>query len=153
MSRYDSARDTIKHAHQVHQLARIFVTQLMKSVSNHDMSKLFAPEKDLFDKFTPRLNELEYGSIEYQEALDSLKPALDHHYANNPHHPEHFENGISGMTLMDLIEMFCDWKAASMRHRTGNFPHSIAHNEVRFDMPEELAEMFQNTTKVLGWDK
>ncbi len=153
MPRYDSARDTIKHSHQVHQLARIFITQLMKSVANHDMSKLFTPEKQAFDISTPRLNELEYGSIEYQEALDDLKPALDHHYANNAHHPEHFENGIAGMTLMDLVEMFCDWKGASMRHDNGDFVNSIEHNEVRFDMSDELAEIFQNTAKALGWDK
>jgi hypothetical protein len=39
--------------------------------------------------------------------------ALKHHYANNRHHPEHFENGINGMNLLDVIEMVCDWKAAA----------------------------------------
>lgn len=153
MSRYDSARDTIKHAHQVHQLAKIFMSSLLRSVANHDMSKLFEPEKSAFDAWTPRLNETEYGSIEYQEALDGLKPALDHHYANNPHHPEHHEEGIAGMTLMDLIEMFCDWKAASMRHADGNFVTSLAINEKRFELPPELATIFENTALRLGWHK
>jgi len=150
---YDSAPDTIKHAHMVHQLIEIFNTQLRRAGSVHDMSKLFEPEKSAFDAWTPRLNETEYGSTDYQEALDGLKPALDNHYAENSHHPEHHENGIAGMTLVDLVEMFCDWKAASMRHADGNFLTSLAINETRFDLPEEVIEIFYNTAKEFGWDK
>ena len=48
-----------------------------------------------------------------------FKPAIDHHYANNRHHPEHWPNGINDMTLMDLIEMLADWKAATARNKNG----------------------------------
>lgn len=151
MPRYDSARDTIKHSHQVFQLIKIFITQLKKSAANHDMSKLFPPEKNLFDEFSPRLNELDYGSVEYQEALECLKPALDHHYANNSHHPEHNENSVSGMTLMDIVEMFCDWKAATLRHDSGNLMTSLAINKNRFGMSDELTQIFVNTATALKW--
>ncbi len=150
---YDSARDTIKHSHQVHQLGKIFTTALMRRLSNHDMSKLFEPEKSAFDAWTPRLNEVTYGSEEYQEALDGLKPALDHHYAENAHHPESHENGIGDMTLIDLLEMFCDWKAASMRHADGDFVNSLEHNAFRFDMSDDLEMIFRNTAEAMGWDK
>lgn len=33
---------------------------------------------------------------------------LDHHYQNNDHHPEHFELGINGMNLLQLLEMLAD---------------------------------------------
>ena len=44
-------------------------------------------EKELFDKWTPILKTLEYGSEEYKDSLKNLKVALDHHYENNSHHP------------------------------------------------------------------
>ena len=125
----------------------------MRRLANHDMSKLFDPEKDLFDEFTPRLRETDYMSDEYKTALEALKPALDHHYANNSHHPEHFENGVSGMTLVDLLEMFCDWKAASMRHESGDFLMSIVANKDRFGISTELTDILMNTAEAFGWDK
>ena len=64
--------------------------------------------------------------------LEALKPALDIHYANNRHHPEHFPKGIRGMDLLDLLEMICDWKASSERHADGNIFNSIEVNQKRF---------------------
>ena len=74
-----------------------------------------------------------------------MKPALDHHYENNRHHPEHFKNGIKDMTLIDLIEMFCDWKTSSERHESGSILSSIDINKERFGYSEELASILLNT--------
>lgn len=109
------------------------------------------PEKSIFDIATPKLSALTYGSNEYKAALAELKPALDHHYAANSHHPEHHKNGVGGMTLIDLIEMYCDWKAASLRHNDGNFAESLRINKERFGICEQLAAIFKNTRLDLGW--
>jgi hypothetical protein len=53
------------------------------------------------------------------------------------------------MNLLDLIEMFCDWKAASERHNDGNLRKSIEINGQRFSMPPELIEIFENTVEVV----
>ena len=74
-----------------------------------------------------------------------MKPALDHHYANNRHHPEHFENGISDMNLIDLIEMICDWKSATARHSDGDIKRSIIINTNRFKLSDQLAKILSNT--------
>lgn len=148
---YDSAGETIKHAHIVHKLARILVGKLMQSVAWHDASKLFSPEKVLFDIYTPQLENLQYGTLEYRIALEALNPALEHHYENNAHHPEHFENGIAGMTLMDIVEMFCDWKAATLRHKTGDLQVSFGINEKRFGIDPQLMQIFHNTADELNW--
>jgi hypothetical protein len=55
------------------------------------------------------------------------------------------------MSLLDLIEMFCDWKAAGERHANGNFAESLNINRERFGMSPQLAEIFENTRKELGW--
>lgn len=43
------------------------------------------------------------GCDEYRACLREMKPALEHHYASNSHHPEHYSNGIQGMSLFDLL--------------------------------------------------
>ena len=101
----------------------------------------------MFSEHTSKLQKLQYGSPEYQESLNALKPALEHHYARNRHHPEHHKNGIDDMTLQDLIEMFCDWKAASERQNNGNILKSIETNGERFQMSEQLIRIFENTAR------
>jgi len=91
------------------------------------------------------LKNLTYGSEEYKAALEGLGPALSHHYANNRHHPEHFENGVNDMTLLDVIEMFIDWKAACLKHNDGNLRKSIDINAKRFSIDSQLTQIFKNT--------
>jgi hypothetical protein len=47
-----------------------------------------------------------------------MKPAIQHHYKANSHHPEFYDNGVEGMSLFDVLEMLLDWKAATERRRT-----------------------------------
>lgn len=86
---YDSTADTLLHIKRVNELLGKAACILIMRGSVHDNSKLDSPEKELFDEYTPKLKDAEYGSDEYKEFLVGLKPALDHHYANNSHHPEH----------------------------------------------------------------
>jgi hypothetical protein len=61
------------------------------------------------------------------------------------HHPEHYSNGIQGMSLLDVIEMLCDWKAATMRHADGDLSKSIEINQKRFGYSDELKSILINT--------
>lgn len=146
---YDSTLDTVVHIRKVQEFLTLFCIDLMSRGVLHDDSKLRAPEKQLFDEMTPILKSLTYGSPEYKESLDRLKPALDNHYAMNSHHPEHYPNGIDDMNLMDIIEMFCDWQAAVQRTKNGDFAKSVEINEKRFNMSPQLAKIFMNTHKMM----
>ena len=145
--KYDSAKDTLLHIKRVNELLLGVAKELMDRAIRHDSSKLEEPEKYLFDKMTPKLKGLTYGSEEYKKSLDELKPALDHHYANNSHHPEYYKNGIDDFTLVDLIEMFLDWKAASERHEDGDIFRSIEINKNRFKMSDQLVLILNNTAR------
>ena len=103
-----------------------------------------------FDEYTPKLKHCTYGSEEYKSFLAGLKPALDIHYKNNRHHPEHFANGIKDMTLLDLLEMLCDWKASSERHADGNIYRSIEINQSRFGYSDEVKAILKNTVDFLS---
>jgi hypothetical protein len=58
---------------------------------------------------------------------------------------KNFENGIQGMNLVDLVEMICDWKAATLRHENGDIFKSIEMNQNRFGYSDELKQIFINT--------
>lgn len=147
---YDSYEETSTHIKRVVDLLQIFCKALLEQGVQHDQSKLKDPEKGFFDLYSPKLKGCTYGSDTYLEILKQLQPALDHHYSENSHHPEHFKNGFSGMSLLDLVELFFDWKAASERHSTGNFKKSIEINKKRFNMTDELVNIFENTRQKLN---
>ena len=114
MKPYDSTPDTNKHRDFVRMLMNEIANAIKERADHHDDSKLVSPEKELFDEFTPKLKGCTYGSPEYNDFLNGLKEALKHHYAANRHHPEHFDNGMNGMNLVDMVELICDWFAATM---------------------------------------
>jgi hypothetical protein len=150
---YDSTADTREHIKNVREGINTILENLETRSVLHDRSKLQDPEKACFDIVTPKLKHLKYGSEEYRAELRAMKPALDHHYAANDHHPEHFgEDGILGMSLMAILEMLADWRAAGMRHDPPNpLSNSIAYNSNRFKMPPYLTQIFYTTAKELGW--
>ena len=101
---YDSREDTLKHKAQVKKYIESMIVELKERAITHDDSKLQEPEKSIFDEYTPKLSSTTYGSDEYKQYLKEMQVALDHHYLHNRHHIEHFEDGIQGMTLIDLCE-------------------------------------------------
>lgn len=141
--------ETCKHIFTFQKYFNKLIMCLQRRLVNHDHSKLEPPEDEIFEKHTEELLGLTYGSPEYFRMWDKMKLAFDHHYQNNRHHPEHHKNGISDMTLIDLLEMICDWKAASLRHADGNILKSININQQRFSFSDELKQILINTIKEL----
>ena len=149
VNKYDSREDTLKHIDRVKDLLVNFISLLFERALNHDKSKLSKPEKSTFDKYTPKLKNCTYRSEEYKQYLKEMQVALEYHYGWNSHHPEHYSEGIAGMNLIDIIEMFCDWKAAGERHKDSNIMKSIEINSKRFNIDEQLKSILINTAKML----
>ena len=141
--------ETQKHIEAVRRYIRFMIDKIDMRGVKHDASKLESPEVEVFAEYTPTLNSTTFGSEEYYANLEGMKSALDHHYAFNRHHPEHFANGINDMTLVDILEMFCDWKASTLRHNDGNLLKSIETNAERFKMDGQLKQILINTARML----
>jgi hypothetical protein len=149
----DQRFKTMRHIETVRNFLHTCILELLFREENHDQSKLQSPEREVFDEFTPKLRETEYGSEEYKIMMEKMRPTIDHHNKMNRHHPEHFNNGIKDMNLIDLIEMICDWKASSLRHNTGNIIKSIDIGQTRWGFSDELAQILRNTIKdLLSYD-
>lgn len=141
-------QDTRQHIELVRRLIGQVTTELEARGDVHDASKLAEPERSIFSAGTARRDAVVYGSDAYREHLKSVEVALAHHYAHNRHHPEYHKDGITGMNLVDLIEMLCDWMAASMRDAQGDprrVHQCIEINQERFGYPDEMAGLLHNT--------
>ncbi len=101
---------TEEHIRSVRRLLNKFADILRYKGEVHDKSKLEDPElygwaaMDLEPRY-------EYGSADYYDKLNRFADVFHHHYMVNSHHPEHFKNPEQEMTLIDMIEMLCDWFA------------------------------------------
>lgn len=152
---YDSRPDTYEHIAKVRGYVLAVVNDLIARADVHDWSKLVDPEKAMFDKYTPLLNDpaMVYGSDEYKATTKAMKEeGLLHHFEVNDHHPEHFANGFKDMNLIQIIEMLCDWKAAGERHADGgDIRRSITIQQEKLGFSDEMFVILCNTARYLGW--
>lgn len=139
--------ETHKHVRKVQQNINLFIKDLMYRGEHHDNSKFEEPELSIFAENTHKLSQTKYGSDEYKLLLHEVKPAIDNHYSKNRHHPEHWPNGVEDMTLVDLIEMLSDWKAATERNKDGNIRKSIEINSSKYNISPQLRTVFENTVR------
>lgn len=148
---YDSRTATLMHSQRVGELLVMMVKEILDRATCHDRSKTLDPEVAVFDEYTPRLAQMEYGTQEYKDCLAGMGKGLAHHYAVNRHHPEFFTDGIAGMTLMDVAEMLADWKAATERVKNGDLGRSLDIQQERFGISRDLLAVLRNTAGHFGW--
>ena len=141
---------TIQHKLYVLRYASSYALRVMLRALSHDLSKLSPQEFRAFSSIVPKQKATKYFSEEYKENLASISEALKHHYRKNRHHPEHHDPDdpkISSLDLVDLTEMFCDWKAAVRLNVGGDIFESIKKNKERYHIPEELCEILRRSEK------
>jgi hypothetical protein len=151
---------TYKHIARVRELLGSFAIEMIKRGDRHDASK-FTPEEleplqrlqDLID----REGQAQFGTDEYKRRTDMLGNMIIYHRQRNSHHPEYYEfeqgggfvDGIKGMDLFDLVEMFYDWKAASERGESSTMNLAAACDKYKIDGP--LRAILFNTAERLGF--
>lgn len=142
---YDSTPDTKAHIENIKNVAKPILEDLRIAIATHDASKLKEPEKSCYDKYIPILRTEKYGTPKYLEIRKKmLKDGLSHHYKENRHHPEHFEHGIEDMHLVDLLTLYIDWYAASLRSDT-SFEEGFDKNCERYGISDKLKKIIWNT--------
>lgn len=136
--------EVLMHRNAVMSMLGFLCAEIMYHSRYHDASKLENEEE--FSALV-RLKELdikaEYGTEEYENIRNTvLKNMIKHHHKANSHHPEFFYDGISGMTLVNLMEMFVDWCVAGLQ-RDGRINLDAACE--KYDVCPQLASVFKNT--------
>lgn len=176
----EAMRETAKHIRRVQELLGEMLKNLHERARVHDESKWSPEEWPYFADATARLRGLTYGSPEYKASLDAIRPGVEHHQRTNSHHPEFRgyaecngcfkrhpdgflgpcgcgytqftrRSDIGAMSLLDLVEMLADWKAAGERHADGSLARSIEVNASRFEIPPPITRLLITTATELGW--
>lgn len=122
----------IRHIELVKKSMLSFSRQLEERAQLHDLSKFKEDEFGGFVEINRVAREHPYGSEEYKASIKDNN-TISLHYSRNTHHPEyHPKGGINQMGLLDLIEMICDWKAASETYGQVSFEEAVNISIDRF---------------------
>ena len=123
-----------KHKFWVSWYLSKFIMNLIWRSIIHDLSKFKLDEAEGFARNLKKFKHTEYGTQAYRDLFKDIQPSVQAHYARNRHHPEHWLNGYQDMNVADLIEMICDWTAASKRVKDGDVEKSMHLNKDRFNI-------------------
>ena len=133
-------------------LVQKYMSRISKALEQraieHDISKLLSDEYKGFIEVNRVARTHAYGSDEYKASLKGNN-VIKLHFSRNSHHPEYYLNGVSDMSLLDIIEMVVDWKAASETYGQTSFEDSISIQKDRFGLSDEQLYLIRLIAKEL----
>lgn len=144
MEQIDTEEYIKGHISRVRKHMNTFVQLLLKRAINHDKSKLEEPELSWW-KEMDKEPRYPYGSEEYKQKIKRWDKVFKHHYKYNRHHPEHYEYGISEMTLVDIVEMMCDWLGYKDTITISEALKVCDEQMKRYDIPDDIRQIIFNT--------
>lgn len=151
-------QDTMLHKEFVNTVGTKFISYLeskgLKEDANelrlrikvHDNSKLL--NKDEFRALTKIINDKQSLKSADKSLSIYKQDAIELHWKNNRHHPEHYEN-IEMMERVDIEEMCCDWMARSLQYNTNLLDFAEKRQADRFHFPEHMYNDIIEYCKVL----
>lgn len=143
---FDRTQNFVEHKTTVVQYLLYITEDLRHRAVVHDDSKLDQFEKDMYDALSKEYKHHKSKSNISEKSKMIIKRGLEHHYCLNNHHPEHFKNGINDMTLIDIIEMLCDWMTYADRcHKDIN--EIIDYYQHKYNFSNEFKTLINNTIK------
>lgn len=143
--------DIIKHRAEVQENISMICRRLEARGMAHDLSKFGEIEFDAFLSTRERFKKANYGTPEYDECVKAIQPAIDHHYAYNLHHTKHWPNGINNMSLIDIVEMVADWRAAERRSPDRTLKDTMEDAFKKYKIEGQLKQAIINTMEALRW--
>ena len=132
------------HISRVRRHINTFIQLLIRRAEKHDKSKLEEPELSWW-KEMDKEPRYPYGSEEYKQKIKRWNKVFKHHYQYNRHHPEHYEYGICEMTLIDIVEMMCDWLGYKDTTTVTEALKVCDEQMARYNISEELRQIIFNT--------
>ena len=136
------------HISGVRRRVTLVCAALINRAITHDNSKYSEKELNAHISMGDEMNGIKYGTDAYYAIKRKYESLSVEHFANNRHHPEYHPNGIDDMTLVDVIEMLCDWLTGS--ENTGTpVERSLEINEERYNISPQLMKLLRNTIRDL----
>jgi len=115
----------------------------------HDLSKFSKEEFEYVYILSTKGGGVKFGSKQYYSLVDSIMPAKLAHSSRNSHHPEYYDGKIERMTHLDIIEMQCDWAAASKRSG-GSLSNSMIINSKKYNISSLMQQKLRKDMIEIG---
>ena len=133
--------DQDRHQRRVGRMLRVIAKELEHRQYMHDRSSYEAPERLIVARNKRLLFNRSVGkSTTLMKGATELLHAVSTHYKKNRHHPEHWSNGVWDMTLVDVIEMVCDWRSTGC---------NIEDRLTKYHIDGPLADVIRSTNRML----
>jgi len=113
----------------------------------HDSSKYLNSDEWPLLQHKYLLDNLEYGSSEFNTLVEELKPSVDEHHYNNRHHIE-FHDHYSEMTMFDWLEWLADLKSFETKN---SFEGMLQTQFEKYSIDKTTQQLLINTATELGW--
>lgn len=140
----DTVQYVLDHKNAVRKRLTYLANQLLERAEHHDDSKLKFPEI-LWLSEMDKEPRYPYGTPEYADKKKRWKELFEHHYKYNRHHPEHFVNGVEGMSLTDLCEYLIDISSYQNVMHPEQVMELLNGQAERFKLSEQLNQILKNT--------
>lgn len=114
----------------------VSVSSLGELIQRHDQSKFEDIEFDAYRNWF-------YPCDGEERDKDLFDEAWEHHYLNNPHHPQYWvrENYIEDMPPIYIAEMLIDWQAMKIKFGGNNYEYYLQERDKK--------PFSENTKKIL----
>lgn len=122
--------------------------ELMRRASVHDHSKFSMEEIEALSSVSEKQKDDDGFTNPDYKLNKEQENLISKHWANNRHHPEHF-NSIYDMTTLDILEMICDWHARSVEFGTDLLEFVIHRQSNRFHLPSNLFDSIVGICRLL----
>lgn len=142
----------IRHITEVRRAILRVRHDLESRAEAHDLSKWSPEEFPGFTRINATARQHPYGSEEYKASIRAEKPTVKRHQEGNSHHPEAHEPFLYEMGWLDLIEMVCDWWAASQTYGTTPWPEVLQRQRERWKWSPEQWWLIEQVAGFLGKD-
>lgn len=140
----NTVKHILKHRESVRNKLNFLASELVKRAEKHDESKLMQPELNWLIQMDkePRY---QYGTPEYFDKMEKWQNFFKHHYAENRHHPDHFQNGIYDMNIVDICEYITDIISYYDEMHVDDALKTLEAQKERFGFDEQLYQILKNT--------
>lgn len=142
--------EILRHNGIVSHLLRQLARKLEERADLHDNSKFNWDELEGFIEFKALARVHPFGTEAYYQAQEKYKPAIDLHMSRNPHHPEYYGGDLNKMSLIDFMEMICDWTGATITYARLNFEEGLEVQKQEFDIQPHHLYLIRLIAKELG---
>ena len=140
----DTVEHILKHRESVRNKLKFLASEIVRRAEKHDESKLMQPELNWLIQMDkePRY---QYGTPEYFDKMKKWQKFFKHHYAENRHHPDHFQNGVYDMNIVDICEYISDIISYYDEMHVDDALKTLEAQKERFGFNEQLYQILKNT--------